>query len=341
MKLASLLVCAGLVALAARAEAQPADAGYRLARSVPLGAPDRWDYVVFDAPSHRVYVAHGDRVSVVDGRDGRRLGEVLGLSGGAHGIAISPGAGKGYTDDGRAGQAVAFDLKTFRAGARIAAAPDADSVTFDRASGHVFVIDGDSEKVTVIDPATDRAIADIAAGGKLETGLSDNQGHVYVNGEEKREIVRIDARTNQVTGHWPIPDCESPHGIALDAADHRLFASCRNGVMAVLDTGTGRQVASAPIGKGTDSAAYDPVRKRVFSSNGADGTISVLQQKSPDVYVALTSVPTAVGARTMALDPATGRLYVAAADLEPPANAGGRPKVRPGSLRLLFLDPLR
>jgi YVTN family beta-propeller protein len=313
---------------------------YRVTKTVSLGAPDRWDYVVFDPSSQRVFIAHGDRVTVVDGHDGTLLGQVEGFPGGTHGIAISTATGKGYTDDGRTGVAGSFNLKTLKTGKTIRAAEDADGMVFDAATGHVFVVNGDSATLTVIDPQSDTAIATIDGGGKLEYAVADGDGKLYVNGAEKKEIVRIDTKTNQVDAHWSMPNCTSPHGLAMDATTHRLFSSCVNNVLVVVDTDSGATVATLPIGSGSDAAAFDPKRKLVFSSNGRDGTLSVIQEKDANTFVSLGDIKTAVTARTMAVDPATGRIYLAAGDIDPQAVApNGRPRTVPGSLKLLFLDP--
>ena len=330
------LICVLWTSAAQAAEAAPS---YQVTKSVPIGAPDRWDYVVFDPASHRVYVAHGDSIAVVDGHDGQVIGKVEGIAGGSHGIGISTQTGKGYTDDGKGGLAVAFDLKTLKVGARIPAAADADAIAFDRASGHVFIIEGDPQTISVIDPKSDKVVATIQAGGKLEYAVADDRGHLFVNGESKREIVSVNTRTNAVDGHWAIPDCASPHGLAIDKVRHRLFSSCINGQLMVINTDTGKLVATAPIGKGSDAVAYDPKRRRVFSSNGLDGTLTMIQQNDADTYVSAATIPTAVSGRTMSIDPETGRLYIAALENDPPAAAGGRPKPRGGTLRLMFLDP--
>ena len=332
----------GLAALAlgaASASAQPQAPAYRLAKTIPLGAPDRWDYVVFDPSGHRVYVAHSDRLTVVDPAAGKVVGEVQPVAGGTHGTGISAAAGQGFTDDGRAGVAVAFDLKTLAIKTTIPAAPDADGIVADRASGRIFVVDGDSAKVSVIDPKTDKAVGSIDGGGKLEAAVSDDHGRLYVNGEEKREIVVMDTRSAKALAHWPMPMCESPHGIAVDFAGRRLFSTCANALMVVLNTQTGAVVTTLPIGHGSDSAAWDPVRKRAFSSNG-EGTISVIQQKTPDSYVALVPITTIRSARTMAVDPVSGRLFVAGGDLDPASPAGTRPRLLPGSLRLMVFEPV-
>jgi YVTN family beta-propeller protein len=318
-----------------------APAPYKITKTIPLGAPDRWDYLVFDAPSHRVYVSHGTELTIVDSVSGAAVGN---FPGGTHGIAISHENGRGYTDDGKAGTASSFDLATLKVVKTTQAAPDADGIGLDPASGHVFVINGDSGSLTVIDPKTDSAITTIAVGGGLEFGAPDGKGHFYVNGADKQEIVRIDTATNKVDARWPIPSCTSPHGLAIDADTRRVFSSCENGVMLAIDADNGKVVASLPIGKFTDAAGFDPARKLVFSSNG-DGTLSIFRETDANHFAALPTVTTQRTARTMALDPATGRLFLAAIDVtkvDPPTTPGGRPHVTvaPGSLKLLFLDPV-
>ena len=338
----ALPACLAALALqAAPSVAAPAAGGYRLVKTIPLGAPDRWDYVVADAATHRVYVAHGDRLSVVDVAAGKVVGAVQPVAGGTHGTAISAATGEGFTDDGEAGVAVVFDLKTLKIKQTIPAAPDADGIATDRASGHIFVVDGDPAKVSVIDPRSHKLVATIDGGGKLEAGVADDQGRLYVNGEEKRDIVVVDTRTNTVVAHWPMPMCDSAHGIAIDPAGHRLFASCANSLMVVLNTRTGAVVTTVPIGRGSDGAAWDPVHRRAFSSNGFNGDISVIQQKTPDTYAVLPSIPTVRSARTMAVDPATGRLFVAGGEVDPNSPPGGRPRMVPGSLKLMVFDPVR
>ena len=312
---------------------------YQPAGSIPLGAPDRWDYAVFDPADDRLYVAHGDRVAVIDGRAGTVIGSVEGMAGGTHGIAISHKTGQGFTDDGRAGLAVPFDLKTLKSGQPITAEEDADGIAIDPATGHVFVVEGDSGTITVVDPGTDRAIRTIKGGEKLEYPVADG-GHVFIAGAGNGDLVAIDARTNSVIGHWAAPHCNSPHGLAYDPVRQRLFLGCVNSTMTVIDANTGKVVADLPIGRGNDAVAYDPVRRRVFSSNGVDGTISVYQQLSADDYRPLDTIVTKRGGRTMALAPDSGRLFVIAAETDPNPN-GGRPIVRPGTAAVLMLDPVR
>ena len=338
--LSAVVLLAPNIVIATAAQAGPPN--YHIAMVVPLGPPDRWDYVVFDPDSHRVYVAHGDRVTVVDGVNGTVVGTVEGMPGGTHGIAVSHATGKGYTDDGKAGEVIEFDLATFKVTKRIKAETDADGIVFDPTSGHIFVIDGDSGKLTVIDPKTDTVVATVDGGGALEFGEAGNNGKFYVDGTEKNEIVRVDAATNMADAHWPMPTCVKPHGLAIDREHHRLFASCSNKVMVVMNADNGVVMATLPIGEGTDFASFDPQSGLAYSSN-RDGTISVIAEMSPDKFVSLPSIPTQIGARTMAIDPNTGRIYLVAADMSvnesaAPTDFRRRYSIKSGTVKLLFLD---
>ena len=313
-------------------------ATYDLWKSVPLGAPDRWDYVVYDNQTDKVLVAHSDRLAIVDASSGTLTGDVQGITGGTHGSAVSIATGQGFTDDGRAGKAIAYDLRTLKITHSIPVDVDADAIVLDPLTGHLFVIEGDPEAITVIDPKTDAPITTIKAGEKLEYAVAD-EGWVYVAGNGAGDVLKIDARSNKIVARWPTPGCTSPHGIALDTQAHRLFMGCVNNIMMVVDSVTGRTVARLPIGGGSDAVAFDQVRRRVFSSNGRDGTITVYQEESPDHYFELPLIRTIVSARTMAADPKTGRLFVAGAETGPAATPQGRPVVKPGTLRLMIFQP--
>jgi YVTN family beta-propeller protein len=312
---------------------------YKPAGVIPLGDPPFWDYAVADPSSGRVYVAHGDKVAVIDSRNGALIGNVEGISGGTHGIAISSATGQGFTDDGRNGQAIAFDLKTLGVRKKIAADQDADAIARDPASGHVYVTEGDPATITVIDPKTDAVVTTIHLGEKMEYAVGAD-GAVFLAGVAKRDLIKLDPRTNTVVARWPTPDCESPHGLAIDPKTHRAFMGCENAKMMVVDTRTGKVIAQLPIGRGNDAMAFDPTRSRVFSSNGRDGTISVYQEETPDKYRALEDVKTVVSGRTMTVDPVNGRLFVPVADMDPNSPPGQRPRMVAGSARVLMFDPV-
>lgn len=336
--ISAVAAIAGILLATNGLQAQPNNA-YTLVKSVPLGAPDRWDYAVSDADSKRVYIAHGDRVTVIDANTGAVLGQVEGMPGGTHGIAISAATGQGFTDDGEKGEAVAFDLKTFKVTRRIAAADDADGIVRDPTTGRIFVIEGDPGTISVIEPKTGSVVATIKAGEKMEYAAADNHGHIFVAGEAASDVLKIDARTATILARWPTPSCEKPHGLAFDTAGKRIFMSCVNEKLVVVDAVSGKLVATLAIGKGSDAVAFDPVRRRVFSSDGRDGKVSMYQQVTPDSYTAMADIPTVVSARNMTVDERTGRIFVVGADTEPSATPGGRPRVRPGTTRVMIFDP--
>jgi DNA-binding beta-propeller fold protein YncE len=196
--------------------------------------------------------------------------------------------------------------------------------------------------LTVIDPKTDTVVATVDGGGGLEFGDTGNNGKFYVDGTEKNEIVRVDTATNMADAHWPMPTCVKPHGLAIDREHHRLFASCSNKVMVVMNADNGVVMATLPIGEGTDFASFDSQSGLAYSSN-RDGTISVIAEISPDKFASLPSIPTLIGARTMAIDPNSGRIYLVAADMSvnesaAPTDFRRRYSVKSGSVKLLFLD---
>jgi YVTN family beta-propeller protein len=337
-----ILACMPLLACGESVSA-PVAPLYRISKTVALGAPDRWDHVVFDAVLNRVYVTHGKTVTVVDASSGTLIGNIEGISGLTHGVASVHKLGKGYTTDSEAGIAISFDLKTLKIIHRIKAEPDADVILFDPPSGHVFAIDGDSGKVTIIDPKTDTVIATVDGGGGFESGVSGENGKVYVSGAEKNDIVRIDTSKNVVDAHWPTPGCHSPHGMAMDRSNAVLFVSCRgNNVMAIVDAKTGTVLTQLPIGDYTDHAEFDPKRGLAFSSN-REGTLSIIAEKSPTHFVSMPELTTPLGARTMAVNPENGRIYLVTADLvrnEAATDAMHRYTTIPGTVKLLFFDPV-
>jgi YVTN family beta-propeller protein len=336
-------LAASLVISLGNANAATAPA-YALSKVVPIGVPDRWDYVHYDAPSHRVYIAHGAELSVINGDTGALIGVVTGMPGGTHGIAISHATHQGFTDDGQAGEAVAFNLKTLAVEKRIKAAPDADGIFFDHKTNTVYVIDGDSGELTAINPQTDSVIATVHVGTKLEFGVSGENGFAYVNAVQKHEIIRFNTHTNRVDARWVMPHCKSPRGLAVDIASPRLFSTCGNGVMMVVNADNGAVLREFPIGKGSDAARFDPKTHIAFSSN-FDGTLSMVRELSPNKFEELPPIETELGARTMGLNRQTGRIYLVTATIHvnhkaSPNDYRHRFEIAPGSVRVLFLDPV-
>jgi len=342
---AGILCRAGLplvTVLAPLAAQSPGGSGYHLARQIKLGGDGRWDYIVFDTAAHRLFIARQTRVMVVDPESGKLLGEIPGLDG-AHGVALVNETGRGFATSGRDSSVTMFDLKTLRVLGRIKAAEDADAVLYDPASKHVLTFNGDAGSSTVIDPISGKVIGSIALGGKPEFGVSAGDGRVYVNLEDKARVAEIDAVGMRVIRSWSIAPCAEPTGLAIDRAHHRLFSGCRNSLMAISDATAGSTVATVPIGEGVDGAAFDPATRLAFASNG-DGSITVVHEDSPAAFRVVATVPTRRGARTMALEERTHRIFTVTADFgaTPAATAEQphpRPSLLPGSFTLLVLAP--
>jgi DNA-binding beta-propeller fold protein YncE len=239
--------------------------------------------------------------------------------------------------------ATSFNLTSLRPGKSVPIGRGGDFLLYDAFSRRLFVMDQEAPISTVIDAARDLSVATLQLGGIAEQAVADGTGHIFINLADNREVIRVDTQALQVESRWRVPDCESPHGSAVDGTSRRLFVSCLNEKLLVLDTLNGRTIATLPIGKGTDGAAYDFKRKRVFRSNGGEGTLSVIAQLGPDEYALLSNVPTARFGRTMALDPDTGRVYIPVADLERidphPTTKWGAYVFKPGSFRLMMFDP--
>jgi DNA-binding beta-propeller fold protein YncE len=314
-----------------------AGAQYRIAHEVSLPGDEGWDYLTFEAGGQRLFIAHGTRVQVVDTEKLAVAGEIADTPG-VHGIALAPDLGRGYISAGRSGVIVVFDLKTLARLKEIkTTGENPDAILYDAASHRVFTFNGRGRN------ATDAVVGTIALDAKPEFAVSDGKGRIYVNLEDKNSLAVIDPEKLTVTSRWPISGCEKPSGLAIDAAGQHLFAVCDNKVMAVMDAVSGHVLGTAPIGAGVDAAAFDPGSRLAFASCG-EGTLTVVRQSASGAPEPVQSVPTRRGARTMALDVRSHRIYLVTADFgAPPAATPEHPHPRsailPGSFRLLVLEP--
>jgi YVTN family beta-propeller protein len=326
-----------LLALGACAHApMTGTADYAVRATYPLAGPGRWDLLAVDPARHHLFVTRSDHVQVMDTASGELLATIDGTDG-VHGIAIAPSLGRGYATNGRSNTVTEFDLATLQRVRDIPVSGQSpDAALFDEASGHVFVMNARSNNASVLDPASGREIATIAFDGNPELAASDGHGHVFVNIEDQGKVDDIDAETLQVLHSWPLPGCEEPSGLALDADHARLFSVCQNGVMAITDANTGRQVARIDIGEGPDGAAFDPQAQLAFSPNGKSGTLTLVHEDDPEHFHVVQTLATQASARTIALDPASHQLYLPAARFGPkPADPTQRAQMVPDSFRIL------
>jgi YVTN family beta-propeller protein len=330
-----LLALAGAAAAAA-AGGKP----YAVVRHLPLGGEGGWDYPSVDPKTHLLYLSRADHVSVVDTRGGKEIARI-GDTPGVHGIALAPELGRGFISAGKADQVKVFDLKTRAVLATVPTGAGPDAILYDPASRRVFAFNGHGQSVTVIDAKSAAVVATLPLGGKPEFARADGRGMVYANIEDTAELVAIDAKAATLKARWPLPQCEEPSGLALDAAHRRSFSTCGNQTLAILDIDSGRAVANLPIGSGVDGAEFDPARQSVFSANG-EGTLSVVLERGPDDFVVQQTLQTRRGARTIALDAATHKLYLPTAEFGPAPEPSAdtphpRPKVLSGTFEVLVV----
>jgi DNA-binding beta-propeller fold protein YncE len=323
------LFCLLLAALPLTARAVPP---YRLEATVPLGAPDRWDYLSFDPSTHRILIAHAAETTIVDAISQKIVGNLAPLDG-AHGQAVVPD-GRIFADSGKTGTVSIFDGQSFKKLKTVLAGQDADAMLYDPASRRVVVMNGDPATATLLDPAGAAPAQTVSLGGSPESAVTDGHGAIFINLADKGELARLGA--GRVTARWKLPGCVSPHGLAIDARSETLFSTCRNAVLLAVDGKTGTIRQRFDIGHGTDAATFDPGTNRAFSANG-DGTLTVIEEQG-GTLTKLDDVPTAPGARTIAADQATGRIYLVTADVQ---ATSPRLAFKPGTAKLLIYAPAR
>ncbi len=314
--------------------------GFHILGKVQIGGQGGWDYLTMDSTARRLYVSHATKTLVVDVDSEKVVGEIPDTPG-VHGIAVAPELNRGWTSNGRGNNVTIFDLKTLAVTGHIATGQNPDAIQYDASSNRVFTFNGRSKDATAIDAKTGQVLATIPLGGKPEFSASDGKGKVYVNIEDTHEIVELSAAKHSVLKRYTLEGCEEPSGLAMDTKGRRIFSVCANKVMVVSDPDAGKVVATLPIGGGADGAAYDPGSGLAFSSNGEDGTLTVIR-KNGSKYEVVENAKTARGARTMTVDEKTHKLYLPMAQYGPtPAataeKARPRPAMLPDSFSLLVL----
>jgi len=315
----------------------PVAAAPKVVATIALPDPVRWDYVSVDAAAHRLYVAHRERVDVIDTRDNKPILQ-LAPTPGVHGAAAASDLNRVFTSNGADGTVGVFDATTARLLQTLKAGKNPDAIVYEPVTHRVFAFNGGSSDVTAIDARSLQVLASIPAPGAPEFAVVDGHGRVYFNIEDKSELAVLDAQTLKIERHFSLAPCEEPSGLAIDPKG-RLYSVCRNGVMVVSDPVQGRVIGQAPIGQGPDGVAW--LGGKAYSANGRDGTISVVTETSEGQFETIATLPTALGARTIAAEPNEHALYSPTADFKPqPASAAAksaRPEAIPGTFRVLVL----
>src|SRR5215471_818255 len=336
-----LVSCAALTQVSRSQQPQavqtPAQ-GFHLIAKYTIGGDGGWDYLSADSIARRLYIARSNRVTVFDLDKGVVAGELPNTNG-VHGVAVANDLGRGFASCGQDAKVVVFDLKTLKPTGEVKAGTNPDSIIYDLSTSRVFAFNGGSSDVTAIDAAKGTVVGTVPLGGKPEFAASDGRGTVYVNIENKNEVVAFDSKKLTVKSRWPVSPGEDPSGLAMDREHRRLFIGCGNKKMIVMNADSGQVITSLPIGEGVDANVYDSASELAFSSNG-DGTLTVVHEDSPDKFNVVETVKTERGARTMTIDSKKHTVILVTADLTAPAPATPdrphpRPGIAPGSFRVL------
>ncbi len=304
-------------------------------KTFKIASPGGWDYLEVGPMHDWLYVSHGNQVNILNKITGDSVGIIENTTG-VHGIAFDVATGKGFTSNGRLNNVTVFDLNTNKVTGQIAAGQNPDAIFYEPFSKKIITCNGRGKNLSIIDPILNKTIDSVYVGGKPETAVSDGAGKIYVNIEDKNEIVVINAKTFKVENRWSIAPGESPTGLAIDKVTKRLFAGCEKMLM-VIDATNGKIVDKITIGDGCDGVAFDAATKTVYTSNGV-GTLTVIKELSANKYSVLENVVTKKSARTIALDNSTHHIYLPAAEMEPQAPGDkARPKMKAGTFQVIVV----
>jgi DNA-binding beta-propeller fold protein YncE len=318
--------------------AQPLDnIRFAVVNHYNIGGEGGWDLLTFDAKRHRLFVSRSTHVQVIDTDSGKVIGDIPGTDG-VHGIALAEDLNVGFTSNGKSNSVTVFDLATLHIIETVKISGlNPDVILYEPKSKHIFTFNGRSANATVIDAITYKEIDTIALPGKPELAVSDKAGNVFVNIEDKNEIVVLGSSSDKVLKSYPLSSGVEPTGLAIDKEHHRLFSVCANNKMEILDSETGKIVSVIDIGAKPDSAAFDPGLGIAFSSNG-DGTLTIVKENDPDHFSVSQNVITQKGARTMAYDTDNHRAYLVTASFgETPPATNEQPKPRPAIIPNSFI----
>ncbi len=313
--------------------------GYHLIKKVKLGGTGGWDYLEVDPATHRLFVSRGTHYVVVDPDQGKIIGDIPG-SQRAHGVAFANEFNKGFTTDGSNADSTIFDLTSLKVLDKVKTDKDSDAVIYDPFSKRVFTFNGDANTASAIDAASGKLVSTFPLGGGPEFGATDGKGKIFVNLEDKSSLVKFDAKTLKIENTWPLAPCESPSGLAIDAAHEILVVGCHNKLMAFVDGNSGKVLGTVPIGQGVDANRFDPATGYAFASCG-DGTLTIAHEDSPTKFSLVEMIQTQRGARTMALEYASHTVYLVTAEFGPAPeptkdNPRPRPAVLPDTFTLLI-----
>jgi YVTN family beta-propeller protein len=316
---------------------------YKFLNEIPIGGEGGWDILTIDSAASRLYLSHATKVVVVDLNKNAVAGDIADTPG-VHGFVPVPELQRGFSSNGKESKSSVVDLTTLKTISKIETGESPDAIVYEPRRGEVYIFNHKGNSATAVDAKEAKVVATIPLGGGPEFAVAEaNAKRIYCNIEDKSEVAVIDTEKHEVIGRWPLAPGEGPSGIALDAAHHRLFAGCHNKMMVMLDTETGKVVTNVPIGAGVDGCAFDDSTQLAFTSCG-DGTTTIAKEETPQKLTVVQTLKTERGARTMAIDPKTQRIYLPSAQFQPPPSPSpgaspARPTIVPNTLKILVYGP--
>lgn len=310
-----------------------AQKGYNIVKTYHIASPGGWDYIAVN--DGKLYVSHGTQVNILNEANGDSV-SFLPNTAGVHGIAFDSELGRGYTSNGRSNNVTVFDLKTNAVIAQVATGENPDAIMYEPHTKTIITCNGRSKNLSIIDPKTNTIVSTIDVGGKPETAVSDGNGKLFVNIEDKNEIAEVDLKNHTVTNHWAL-GAERPTGLAYDGTTKRLFAGCDN-YLVVVNAANGKVVDKLSIGEGCDGVAFDEKDKIIFTSNGQSGNMTAIKENNANMFSVLGNYTTKRGARTITIDEKTGALFLPTADFDASNTQNGRPRMLPGTFQILVMQ---
>lgn len=307
---------------------------YKVVNTLHIASAGGWDYLAVHG--NKLYVSHSTQVNILDKKTGDSLGVIAGTSG-IHGIAFNDADGKGFTSNGRLNNVFVFDLNTYKITDSITTGKNPDAIMYEPFTKKIITCNGRSNDLSVIDPVTNKLVATIALNGKPETAVSNGEGKLFVNIEDKNMIAVVDLQSLKMETGWALDGGEEPTGLEFDHETNRLFASCDK-LLVVLDAATGKVVKQLPIGEGCDGVAFDNKTKTIFTSNGEDGTMTVIQEKDANEYAVIENITTKKSGRTITFDALSNTVFIPAADMQPNTAEGQWPKMVAGTFQILVIN---
>lgn len=290
-----------------------------------------WDILTVDPNTKSVLISRSDGVDAVDTQTGRVTARLI-RGTHFHGVTVVPGTSIAVATQAT-GSAVIFNASTGKVLGEVKTDADADATLYEPHTRAVWVMNGDSGTISIVDPIAMKVSGKINVGGSLEFPALDGRGHLFVDVEDKHEVVEVDIRRRAVSQRLVLAGCEAPTGLVY-LRSGLLISACRNGVAKITRARDLKPVGEIKTGPSPDGAFADEARHRAYIPSGGDGTLSVIDTEGP-LPRKIATVQTQVGARTGTVDPATGTVYLPTAKFGPPLGTGGRPAIVPGSVELL------